>query len=50
VLRLVPDDWLVDGLHPSAGQARAAYVDLLVRRLSARESWLEPLEVARAAR
>jgi hypothetical protein len=50
LLRLVPDDWLVDGVHPGAAQARAAYVDLLVRRLSVRQAWLEPLEVARAGR
>ncbi|HKG49013.1 MAG TPA: HipA family kinase [Actinomycetales bacterium] len=50
LLGLVPDDWLVDGVHPSPGQARAGYVDLLVRRLGERTSWLEPLEVARASR
>jgi hypothetical protein len=51
LLRLVPDDWLVDdGVFSSADQARDAYVDLLLRRLTARESWLEPLEVTRAAR
>jgi len=50
LLRLVPDDWLVDGVHPDPAQARAAYVDVLVRRLAARPAWLAPLEVARAAR
>jgi hypothetical protein len=51
VLRLVPDDWLLDGgTSTNAEAARAAYVDLLLRRLAARSSWLEPLEVTRAAR
>ena len=41
----------MDGVvFSSAEQARGAYADLLLRRLAARESWLEPLEVTRAAR
>jgi hypothetical protein len=51
LLQLVPDDWLVDGaVFTSVEQARDAYVDLLLRRLAAREQWLAPLEVTRAAR
>jgi hypothetical protein len=50
ILAVVPDAWL--GTEPDApdpAAVRAAYVDLLVARLGARASWLEPLEVARAA-
>jgi hypothetical protein len=50
VLAAVPDPWLVtepDAPDPDA--VRAAYVDLLVARVAARESWLGPLEVTRAA-
>ena len=51
LVRLVPDHWLADGaVFSSVEHARDAYVDLLLRRLAARDSWLEPLEVTRAAR
>jgi hypothetical protein len=51
LLHLVPDDWLVDDVvFPTAEQARAAYVDLMLRRLAARDSWLAPLEATRVAR
>jgi hypothetical protein len=50
VLGAVPDQWFVlepDAPDPDA--VRAAYVDVLVARVAARESWLGPLEVTRAA-
>ena len=51
LLRLVPQDWLVaGGPFGSADEAAQAYVDLLLRRLAARRSWLEPLEATRAVR
>ena len=50
VLAAVPDEWLVTELDaPDSDAVRAAYVDLLVARVAARESWLAPLEVTRAA-
>jgi hypothetical protein len=50
ILSAVPDSWLVpEPDAPDAAALRAAYVDFLVARLAARASWLEPLEVTRAA-
>jgi hypothetical protein len=48
VLALVPDEWL-EGEQGFGGAAdvRAAYADVLVRRLAAPESWLDAVEVAR---
>ena len=50
VMTAVPDAWLVtepDAPDPAA--VRAAYAEFLMARLAARASWLEPLEVIRAA-
>jgi hypothetical protein len=52
LLFAVPDAWLMDGHAGPAGspafasldEVRAAYVDVLVARLDAREQWLAPLE------
>ena len=45
----VPDDWLVDEPgFDSVGRVRAAYVDVLARRLAARQAWVPLLEDARA--
>jgi hypothetical protein len=50
VLAAVPDQWLItEPDAPDVGAVRAAYVDFLVARLEARASWLDPLEVTRAA-
>ena len=51
VLGLVPDDWLVG--EPGFGSpddVREAYADVLARRLADPASWLDAVEVARAAR
>jgi hypothetical protein len=46
----VPDEWLtLEADAPDLGAVRAAYVDVLVARTAARPTWLDPLEVARAA-
>jgi hypothetical protein len=48
VLALVPDEWLAD--EPGfaiADDVRAAYADVLVRRSSAPDTWLDAVEVAR---
>ena len=46
----VPDEWLVDEPgFASADAVREAYVEVLRARLSNRQSWLPPLEAARAA-
>jgi hypothetical protein len=49
VLRLVPDVWLADepGFE-STDAVRAAYADVLLRRLARPETWLDAVEVARA--
>jgi len=45
----VPQAWLAgDGHFADPEAARAAYVDILARRLEHREAWVPPLEVARA--
>jgi hypothetical protein len=48
---LVPDAWLEDepGFR-DADDVRAAYVDVLTRRVAAPATWLDAVEVARAAR
>ena len=48
VLALVPDEWL-DGESgfSDAADVRAAYADVLTRRLAAPETWLDAVEVAR---
>lgn len=51
VLALVPDGWLVDEPgFTGPDDVRAAYADVLGRRLAAPEAWLDAVEVARAAR
>jgi hypothetical protein len=48
LLSVVPDAWVRDDVvHPDPDSARAAYVSLLLARLAARSSWLEPLEALR---
>jgi hypothetical protein len=48
VVGLVPDEWLPSGVDVAA--ARTAYVDLLTDRVGDPGPWLDPVEVARAAR
>ena len=51
VLSLIPDTWLADEpgfIDPD--DVRAAYSDVLCRRLAAPESWLDAVEVTRATR
>jgi hypothetical protein len=48
VVALVPDEWLPSAVDPTS--ARSAYVDLLTDRASNPGPWLDPVEVARAAR
>lgn len=50
VVALVPDSWLEEPSFPDVDAVRKAYVDVLTARVAARAAWLEPLEVARAAR
>ncbi len=51
VADLVPDAWLVgDDDHPSPEAARRAYVETLLARVGAPQSWLDAVEVLRAAR
>jgi hypothetical protein len=51
VLALVPDEWLApDDAFASPAAARRAYVDVLAARVAAPASWLDAVEVARAAR
>jgi hypothetical protein len=51
VLALVPDGWLVgEPGFSSPGDVRAAYSDVLTRRLAAPQTWLDAVEVARGAR
>ena len=46
----VPDDWLRgEPGFSSTGAVRAAYADILVRRLDARTAWVPALEAARAS-
>ena len=49
VLGLVPDEWLAgEAGFRDADDVRTAYADVLTRRLAARETWLDAVEVARA--
>lgn len=49
VLHLVPDEWLADEPgFDSADGVRAAYADVLLRRLARPATWLDAVEVARA--
>ena len=48
VVDLVPDEWLEP--RTDAASARSAYVDLLTDRAANPAPWLDPVEVARAAR
>jgi hypothetical protein len=50
VLALVPQEWLSDDAFDSPAAARQAYVDVLAARVAAPASWLDAVEVARAAR
>lgn len=44
-----PDEWLTDAA-PDVGEARLRYRRALQQRLTSADVWLEPVEVARAAR
>jgi hypothetical protein len=49
VLSLVPDEWLADEPgFDSPDDVRAAYADVLLRRLAQPATWLDAVEVARA--
>ncbi len=48
VVALVPDEWLE--ARADVASARSAYVDLLTDRAANPTPWLDPVEVARAAR
>ena len=51
VTDLVPDEWLEgDDTYPTPEQARHAYVDVLLERVSSSRTWLDAVEVLRAAR
>lgn len=51
VTALVPDAWLsTDDTFDSPDQARQAYVDVLGARVAAPQTWLDAVEVERAAR
>jgi hypothetical protein len=51
VLAKVPDEWLADeDGFASAAAVRAAYVEVLLARVRAPQTWLEAVEVARAVR
>ncbi|HET8969582.1 MAG TPA: HipA family kinase [Candidatus Nanopelagicales bacterium] len=50
VMGLVPDDWLTDEPgFAGADEVRAAYVEVLLRRVRAPQPWLDPMEEARRA-
>jgi hypothetical protein len=44
-----PDEWLTDAA-PDVGEVRLRYRRALQQRLTSPDVWLEPVEVARAAR
>ena len=47
---VVPDQWLADEPgFDSPDEVRAAYIDVLIQRLDQRETWMPPLEAARAS-
>jgi hypothetical protein len=51
VAALVPDGWLAgDDDYPAPADARRAYVDTLLARAAAPHTWLDAVEVLRAAR
>ena len=51
VVALIPDGWLItDTAFASTAQARQAYVDVLLARAAAPDTWLDAVEVLRAAR
>jgi hypothetical protein len=48
---LVPDEWLLgDETYPTAVEVRRAYVSVLLARVAAPHTWLDAVEVLRAAR
>jgi hypothetical protein len=51
VTELVPDGWLEgDDTFPTPSAARRAYVEVLLERAAAPQTWLDAVEVLRAAR